>query len=55
MTLAVKALRLMERLSARVRINPAQKGGTLEIRYADDEDLTRIYGLIVGEAEVLTS
>lgn len=46
-------VRLMERLSARVQISPGQRGGTIEIRYADDEDLTRIYGLIVGEGELL--
>jgi len=49
-------VRLMERLSTRVQLKPAEKGGTIEIRYADDEDLDRIYWLIVGrvaEAEIV--
>jgi len=46
--LAEVETRLMERLSTRVHLKPAEKGGTIEIRYADAEELDRIYDLIMG-------
>jgi ParB family chromosome partitioning protein len=46
--LAEVETRLMERLSTRVHIKPAEKGGAIEIRYADAEELDRIYDLIMG-------
>lgn len=39
---------LRRRLSARVRILPKGAGGTVEITYADDGDLDRIYWTIMG-------
>lgn len=45
-------VRLMERLSTRVVVKPAERGGSIEIRYADGEELDRIFWLILGrEAE----
>jgi len=40
--------RLRDRLSARVLVHPKAKGGSIEIRYADDADLDRIYSEIMG-------
>ena len=39
--------RMGRALSAKVRLKPKGKGGTIEIQYADDEDLDRIFSKIV--------
>jgi ParB family chromosome partitioning protein len=40
--------RLAIHLSTRVQLKPGETGGTIEVRYADDEELDRIFWRIVG-------
>jgi ParB family chromosome partitioning protein len=40
--------RLRRMLSAQVKIKPKGKGGTIEVAYADWQDLDRIYWQIIG-------
>ncbi len=43
--------RLRYKYATNVRHVPAERGGTIELRYADDGDLMRIVDLLLGEAD----